>query len=188
MRVWQSIAAGAALLTLAGCATGETPTSKAQVTGTVTYRERIMLPPNAQVKVDLTQISSTPLNGVLGHADLLLEDRTLAPTQRRHLERIQSAGDALLTIVNDILDLSRIEAGRVDLAPRPFAIHDLVDNVFAIVRQLAERKGLLLDFTIDERVPARVIGDESRLRQILLNLLNNAIKFTPAARVSLSVN
>jgi PAS domain S-box-containing protein len=130
----------------------------------------------------------TPLNGVLGHADLLLEDRTLALTQRRHLERIQSAGDALLTIVNDILDLSRIEAGRVDLAPRPFAIHDLVDNVFAIVRQLAERKGLLLDFTIDERVPARVIGDESRLRQILLNLLNNAIKFTPAGQVSLSVN
>jgi PAS domain S-box-containing protein len=130
----------------------------------------------------------TPLNGVLGHADLLLEDRTLAPAHRRHLERIQSAGDALLTIVNDILDLSRIEAGRIDLDPRPFAIRNLVDNVFAIVRQLAERKGLLLDFAIDARIPARVIGDESRLRQILLNLLNNAIKFTATGRVCLFVD
>ncbi|GJD47721.1 Sensor histidine kinase RcsC [Methylobacterium crusticola] len=130
----------------------------------------------------------TPLNGVLGHADLLLADRTLTARHRRYAERIANAGGALLTVVDDILDVSRIEAGGISLAQEPFAPEALVDNSASIVRGLAEQKGLALDAVLDPDVPAWVTGDADRLRQILLNLLNNAVKFTPAGGVTLRVS
>ncbi len=131
----------------------------------------------------------TPLNGILGYTDLLLEEPGLSEAVRRHGERIQAAGSALLTIVNDILDFSRVEAGRIDLVCEPFALGKLVDEAAAIVRTGAERKGLDLTarVEIDPALhTAGFLGDRDRLRQVLLNLLNNAIKFTPAGGVLLS--
>ncbi|GJE02049.1 PAS domain-containing hybrid sensor histidine kinase/response regulator [Methylobacterium isbiliense] len=129
----------------------------------------------------------TPLNGILGYTELLLDDAALSEAQRRQAERIRSAGSALLTVVNDILDFSEIEAGRVELDPAAFDLRGLTDNAVAIVGQLAERKGLGIDVRVDPAVPARLVGDQNRLRQILLNLLNNALKFTERGTIVLAV-
>ncbi|HEV2558226.1 MAG TPA: PAS domain S-box protein [Microvirga sp.] len=126
----------------------------------------------------------TPLNGILGYTDLLLDDAALTPAQRRQAERIEGAGTALLTIVNDILDFSKIEAGQVELDPHPFSPADLVDDAVAIVRSLIEKKGLALSVSVAGTLPPRLLGDASRLRQVLLNLLNNAAKFTPAGGIA----
>ncbi len=128
----------------------------------------------------------TPLNGVIGYADLLLADRTLPGRHRRYVDRIAAAGGALLTVVDDILDFSRIEAGGIALAEVPFAPAALIDNAASIVRGLSEPKGLALDVALDAAVPDWVRGDPDRLRQILLNLLNNAVKFTPRGRVAVA--
>ncbi len=145
----------------------------------------------SQAKTDFLASMSheirTPLNGVIGYADLLLADRTLPGRHRRYVDRIAAAGGALLTVVDDILDFSRIEAGGIALAEVPFAPAALVDNAASIVRGLSEPKGLVLDVSLDAAVPDWVRGDPDRLRQILLNLLNNAVKFTPAGRVAVRV-
>ena len=120
----------------------------------------------------------TPLNGILGYADLLLDENQVPMGARLSIERIRSAGAALLTIVNDILDFSKVEAGQVELVTEPFAPEMLADEAVAIVRANAERKNLHLTIEIQPVLPPRVIGDRDRLRQVLLNLLNNAIKFT----------
>ncbi|AWN38447.1 PAS domain S-box protein [Methylobacterium radiodurans] len=124
----------------------------------------------------------TPLNGVIGFNDLLLDEPGLPPAARRYAERIQSAGATLLTVVNDILDFSKIEAGQIELVRAPFPLCRLIEETAAIVRQAAERKGLSLRVAVPP-VPLRLIGDETRLRQVLLNLLNNAVKFTAAGGV-----
>jgi PAS domain S-box-containing protein len=129
----------------------------------------------------------TPLNGVIGYADLLLDESDLGPAARRHADRIRSAGAALLTVVNDVLDFSKVEAGQIEIVPRPFALEALIDNAVSIVRPSAERKGLALTITRGPGLPDWIAGDEDRLRQILLNLLNNAVKFTPAGRIGLTV-
>jgi PAS domain S-box-containing protein len=129
----------------------------------------------------------TPLNGVIGYADLLLDEADLGPTARRHADRIRTAGAALLTVVNDVLDFSKVEAGQIEIVPRPFALETLIDSAVSIVRPSAERKGLALAAACGPGLPDWIAGDEDRLRQILLNLLNNAVKFTPAGRIDLSV-
>ncbi|MEE7493391.1 PAS domain S-box protein [Methylobacterium oryzae] len=129
----------------------------------------------------------TPLNGVIGYADLLLDEPGIDGRPRQCGERIRSAGAALLTVVNDILDFSKIEAGQVEIAPRPFSLAALIDDTVSIVRGLAEAKGLALHVDLDPASPPWLAGDEDRLRQVLLNLLNNAIKFTPAGGVGLRV-
>ena len=128
----------------------------------------------------------TPLNGIIGYTDLLL-DQDLRPEQRRYLERIQFAGAALLTVVNDILDFSKIEAGQIKIQTRPFSLDALIDNTVSIVADLAERKGLAMEVDLAPDLPKALVGDEARLRQILLNLLNNAVKFTRQGRVTLRV-
>ena len=128
----------------------------------------------------------TPLNGIIGYADLLLDESGIGGRIRQYGERIRSAGAALLTVVNDILDVSKIEAGQVEIASRPFAPAALIDNTLSIVRGLADAKGLGLGVSLDPAIPTWLAGDEDRLRQVLLNLLNNAIKFTPTGRVDLS--
>ena len=130
----------------------------------------------------------TPLNGVIGYADLLLDEPGIGPRVRKYAERIHSAGAALLTVVNDILDFSKVEAGQVEIAPEPFALAPLVDSAMSIVRGTAERKGLSMSLHQGEGLPVWLLGDRDRLHQVLLNLLNNAIKFTAAGRVSLSVS
>ncbi|TGD97167.1 PAS-domain containing protein [Methylobacterium nonmethylotrophicum] len=127
----------------------------------------------------------TPLNGVIGYAELLLQDGSLPPAQARSAARIQEAGQALLTVVNDVLDFSKIEAGQIDLDPQPFAPAALADTAVSIVRTTADAKRLALTVRADPRLAPRLVGDPDRLRQVLLNLLNNAIKFTPAGRVTL---
>ena len=128
----------------------------------------------------------TPLSGILGYTDLLLEESELSAV-RRSGERIRSAGAALLTIVNDILDFAKVEAGRLELASAPFDLPRLVDEAVGIVRESAARKGLLVDVQLAGDLPSSVVGDPDRLRQVLLNLLNNAIKFTRSGTVRLAV-
>jgi PAS domain S-box-containing protein len=128
----------------------------------------------------------TPLNGILGYTDILLGDPALTPDQGRGLQRIQSAGQALLTVVNDILDFSRIESGLIEIEQHPFSPGALLDNAVSIVRSISDGKGLFLTLVLDPRLPEVVVGDEDRLRQVLLNLLNNAVKFTPQGGVTLT--
>ena len=130
----------------------------------------------------------TPLTGVLGYTELLLDDIDLSALQRRTVERIQNAGTALLTVVNDILDFSKIEAGQIDLELAPFQIETLLDNAVSIVRAAADRKGLSLVVTVDPTLPHYLLGDQDRLCQVLLNLLNNAVKFTPAGGIAVDVS
>jgi signal transduction histidine kinase/ActR/RegA family two-component response regulator len=129
----------------------------------------------------------TPLNGILGYTDLLLDGRNLDPQQHRQLTRINEAGAALLTVVNDILDFSKIEAGQIELEPQPFPLAALVDNACSIVKAEADKKQLRLDAEFVGDLPTMVVGDQDRLRQVLLNLLNNAVKFTPSGEVILRV-
>ncbi|WP_457104189.1 ATP-binding protein [Methylobacterium sp. P5_C11] len=129
----------------------------------------------------------TPLNGILGYADLLLDGSTIQNEDRRRLELIQSSGAALLTVVNDILDFSKIEAGELTLDPVPFPLISIVDGTVSIVRGSALRSSLAIEARIDPALPAFVVGDPGRLRQVLLNLLNNAVKFTPEGSVTVIV-
>ncbi|HEY0011952.1 MAG TPA: ATP-binding protein [Allosphingosinicella sp.] len=129
----------------------------------------------------------TPLNSIIGFADLLLTDPQVKGTQRREVELIHGAGTMLLTVVNDLLDFSKIEAGKIELSPEPFALETLVDNSVSIVRGSAEAKGLEMRVAIDPCLPPYYFADENRLRQVLLNLLNNAVKFTSEGLVSLAV-
>jgi signal transduction histidine kinase/ActR/RegA family two-component response regulator/HAMP domain-containing protein len=128
----------------------------------------------------------TPLNGILGLSELTL-GMELDVEQRQNLEMIARSGDALLRIVNDILDLSKIEAGKLDLEATPLTLHDAILDALGLHAVQAEQKGLALKHTITDEVPARVVGDPSRLRQILFNLVGNAVKFTDAGQVSLLV-
>ena len=129
----------------------------------------------------------TPLNGILGYTDLLLEQPELGPTARQYAERVQNAGSALLTVVNDILDFSKVEAGQIILVPEPFSLEALIDNTASIVRASADHKGVTLRIEADPALPTHLVGDQDRLRQVLLNLLNNAIKFTARGSVTLTV-
>ena len=129
----------------------------------------------------------TPLNSVIGFAGLLLQQPDLAAQARLYGERIQAGGAALLTVVNDILDFSRVEAGVIELDRAPFSPHGLVDECISLVQQASVAKRLALQVSLVDRLPPGVFGDAGRLRQILLNLLNNAIKFTEEGSVTLDI-
>ncbi|WP_245986830.1 hybrid sensor histidine kinase/response regulator [Azospirillum thermophilum] len=128
----------------------------------------------------------TPMNGVIGFAEMLLET-PLTAEQRRYASQVREAGRSLLTVINDVLDLSKLEAGKLDLVNVPFRIDDLADRCVAIVRLAAEQKGLVLQTAISASARGFVMGDPDRVRQILLNLLGNAVKFTDSGSVRLSV-
>ncbi|WP_434624099.1 ATP-binding protein [Azospirillum sp. B2RO_4] len=128
----------------------------------------------------------TPMNGVIGFAEMLLET-PLTAEQRRYASQVRDAGRSLLTVINDVLDLSKLEAGRLDLVSVPFRLDDLADRCVAIVRLAAEQKGLDLQTSISATARGFVMGDPDRLRQILLNLLSNAVKFTDRGSVRLTV-
>jgi signal transduction histidine kinase len=121
----------------------------------------------------------TPINAVLGYSTLLLERiyGSLNDKQAEGIERTQRAARHLLELVNDVLDLSKIEAGKIDLRLQPVVFPTLIDDLFVTVRPLADEHGCKLDLSIDGEI--RVITDPRRVRQILLNLLSNAIKFGP---------
>jgi CheY-like chemotaxis protein len=128
----------------------------------------------------------TPMNGVIGMTDLLL-DTDLTTEQREHLRIVKSSADALLTVINDILDLSRMEAGKLELDPIDFNLRDAVAETANAVAWRTRQKGLELIVDVDAAVPVMLRGDPGRLRQVLVNLLGNAIKFTARGEVALRV-
>jgi PAS domain S-box-containing protein len=129
----------------------------------------------------------TPLNGVIGMADLL-RTTTLSPTQREQVEAIHESGRVLLIVLNDILDLSRIEAGKLELEMRPFNLRCAAGSLSDLWSQAAAAKGLTFECHMAGNVPETVRGDEVRLRQVLGNLLSNAVKFTDQGCVRLHVS
>jgi signal transduction histidine kinase/DNA-binding NarL/FixJ family response regulator len=128
----------------------------------------------------------TPMNGVIGMTELLL-DTALDEDQRELAETIQVSAEALLAIINDVLDFSKIEAGKLDLESVSFDVRRTLAEVVALLDTAAEQKGLALVTSVDPGVPARLLGDPGRLRQVILNLMGNAVKFTPAGSVTIRV-
>lgn len=129
----------------------------------------------------------TPMNGVLGMADLL-RDTQLNQEQRRYVDTITLSGKGLLTLINDILDLSKLEAGGVRLEDEPFSIDDLMQEVLTLMSVNAHKKGLRLDLIKDMSLPSVMRGDVQRLRQVLVNLVGNAIKFTAEGRIEVHID
>ncbi len=127
----------------------------------------------------------TPLNAVLGFSQLMGRDRERRPDDLEALGAIQRSGEHLLSLINDVLSISKIEAGRLSLAESPFDLARLLSSVEEMLRLRAEAKGIALVFDVDGRLPALVRGDEAKLRQVLVNLLGNAIKFTAEGGVVL---
>lgn len=130
----------------------------------------------------------TPLNSIIGFSDLLLDDISLTHLQRRYLDLVKNAGGALLAVVNDILDFSKLNAGKVALTKEAFSLKALVNSTVSIVESSAEAKGLELSVRTDPALTLYNIGDPARIRQVLLNLLGNAVKFTSVGSVSLNVS
>ncbi|HTT80138.1 MAG TPA: ATP-binding protein [Stellaceae bacterium] len=128
----------------------------------------------------------TPLSGILGMADLLA-DTPLGPEQATYLAAMKASGSTLLSFIEELLDLGKIEAGRLDLAPQPFALAGFVEEAVELLGPRAQTKGLEICCYVDERLPSRVIGDAARLRQVIFNLVGNAIKFTETGGVSIIV-
>jgi len=128
----------------------------------------------------------TPLNGVMGMTDLALETQ-LTPEQREYLETVKMSGDSLLTVINDILDFSKIEAGKIDLEAIDFNLRDSLESTLKTLALRADEKGLELLCEVAPEVPEIVRGDSTRLRQIVVNLVGNAIKFTEKGEIAVKV-
>ena len=126
----------------------------------------------------------TPMNAVIGKTELVL-DTQLTPTQREYLTMVQESGESLLSVINDILDFSKIEAGRFDLDQAVFDVRDTLGDTMKSLALRAHRKGLELACHVDPQLPKHVVGDKYRLRQIVVNLVGNAIKFTEEGEVVL---
>src|SRR5947207_9339164 len=128
----------------------------------------------------------TPLNGIIGMSSLLL-DTPLTPEQTTYVKAVKTSGDALSSLIEELLDYSKIEAGKIDLAQRPFALASLIEDITELLAPRAQAKDLEIAAYVDDRLPVAVLGDAARLRQVLLNLAGNAIKFTATGGVALLV-
>lgn len=125
----------------------------------------------------------TPLNGLLGMTDLLL-DTELTPEQTTYVEAAKASGEALLALIEELLDVTKIEAGKLDLEARPFSLAALIEETVELLAPRAQAKGIEIASFVDERLPARVTGDAARVRQVLLNIAGNAVKFTETGGVA----
>jgi PAS domain S-box-containing protein len=128
----------------------------------------------------------TPLNGILGMADLLL-DTSLTAEQKTYARAVKTSGDALLSLIDEILDFSKIEAGRLDLDARPFDLRALAEETVELIAPRAQAKNLEIASYVDDGLPQRAVGDVARLRQVLLNLASNAIKFTEQGGIAIII-
>jgi len=128
----------------------------------------------------------TPMNGILGMTDLLLQTH-LTPQQRDYLHVVQRSTDKLLRMIDDIFDFSEIETGKLTLEQKPFSLRDSLDDTLRDLERLAERKGIALTTDLDPGLPDRLVGDGGRLRQVVVNLVENAIKFTDQGGVTMRV-
>lgn len=128
----------------------------------------------------------TPLNGIIGMTELTL-DTQLNNEQNEYLETVKESADALLHVINDILDFSKIEAGKLELNPEPFSLHDLMSKILDLMSLRAHEKSLELICDIAPTVPDGIVGDPMRLRQILINLIGNAIKFTEEGEIAIYI-
>lgn len=129
----------------------------------------------------------TPLNGILGMTELVL-DSNLAPQQRERLTLVRGSSESLLALLNDILDLSKVEAGRIELRPTEFSLRSCLQDIISFMGPQAEHKGLELTCRLDPAVPDQLLADRGRLRQVLMNLLGNAVKFTHEGCIRLEVD
>ncbi len=130
----------------------------------------------------------TPLNGILGYAQILDRDPHLTTRQKDGLDIIYNSGQHLLTLINDVLDLAKVEANRLELSPEPLNLPAFLDDVVALMDMAAQQEGLQFIYQADPHLPALINADEKRLRQVLLNLLGNAVKFTETGRVIFQVS
>jgi PAS domain S-box-containing protein len=129
----------------------------------------------------------TPLNGILGYAQILNRDKSLTTKQREGIAIIQRSGNYLLTLINDILDLSKVEAGRIEICPIDFNFNEFIQGLTDLFQMRAQQKGIVFIYKPLSYLPLGIRADEKRLRQILINLLGNAVKFTERGGVSLKI-
>jgi signal transduction histidine kinase/ActR/RegA family two-component response regulator len=128
----------------------------------------------------------TPMNGIMGMTDFLLESQ-LNPEQHKYTQIVKNSAKSLLTLINDILDFSKIEAGKLDLDSLDFDLKELVDEVIDVVEYFADKKKIDLVLDIDQSIHTALIGDSTRIKQIMINLINNAIKFTSEGKVEIKI-
>ena len=128
----------------------------------------------------------TPLNGVLGFTEIVL-DTELNAEQRQHLDLVKSSGDILLHMIDDLLDFSRIESGKLLLEEKPFSLHQILEDVVAMQSALSQKKGLALSYELSSELPIVIKGDRVRVQQVITNLVSNALKFTSEGSVKITV-
>ncbi len=141
----------------------------------------------SQFVANISHEVRTPLNGIIGMTDLMMASR-LDDEQRQYLGLMRTSADALLHVISDVLDLSKIEAGHFDLSPAPFALLDRLETLLEPQAVMARRKGLQFTLTVAPELPRVLVGDAERLSQILINLVGNAVKFTGEGRIEIAVS